>query len=171
MEKKQTHIVYGFITGIIMVIVSLVLYLTGIMFKGNYISMLSMVPFLIGIILNGMAYSKANEGFVTFGNVFGSCFKLSMIVTIVLVVWNIIALFALPEMKTKIMEMSREAMAKNPKVTDEQIEMSVNMMKKYWNVFAIGGVIFSTLFWGAIFSLIGSAISKKNGERPGVSQF
>lgn len=170
MEKKQTHIVYGFITGIIMVIVSLVLYLTGLMFKSNYMSMLSMVPFLIGIILNGMAYSKANEGFVTFGNVFGSCFKLSMIVAIVLVAWNVIALFALPEMKTKIMEIQREAYAKS-KMSDEQIEMTMNMMKKYWNVFAIGGVILSMLFWGAIFSLIGGAIAKKNGERPPMSEF
>ena len=170
MEKKQTHIAYGFITGIIMVIVSLILYLTGLMFKSNYMSMLSMVPFLIGIILNAMAYSKANEGFVTFGNVFGSCFKLSMIVAIVLVAWNIIALFALPEMKTKIMEIQREAYAKS-KMSDDQIEMTMNMMKKYWNVFAIGGVILSMLFWGALFSLIGGAIAQKKGERTPMSEF
>jgi len=171
MEKKQTHIAYGFITGIIMVVISLVMYLTGLMFKSNSMSYISLVPFLIGIILNAMAYSKANEGFVTFGNVFGSGFKMSMIIGIVLVVWNIIALFALPEMKTKILEMTRESMAKNPKVTDEQIEMSLNMMKKGWNVFAIAGAAFIALFWGAIFSLIGGAIAKKKGERPPMSQF
>ena len=171
MEKKQTHIAYGFIAGIIMVAVSLILYLTGLMFQNNYYSMLSMVPFLIVAILNAMAFSKANDGFVTFGNVFGSCFKMSMIVAIVLIAWNIIALFALPEMKIKIMEMSREAMAKKQNVTDEQIEMSMDFMKKYWNIVAIGGVILSTLFWGAIFSLIGGAVAKKKGEQPGMGSF
>jgi len=166
MEKKQTHIAYGLVTGLIMVIISLVLYLTGLMFKGNYISTISMLPFLIAAILNAIAYSKANGGFVTFGNVFGSSFKMSMIVALVLVAWNIVALFAFPEMKEKIWEMSRETLAKNPKITDEQIEMSMNMTKKFWNVIAVGGAIFGTLFYGAIFSLIGAAIAKKNGERP-----
>jgi hypothetical protein len=171
MEKKQTHLVYGLIAGVITVIISLVLYLTGLMFKSNYLSMISMIPFLIAVILNAMAYSKANDGFVTFGNVFGSCFKLSMIVALVVVAWNIIAIFALPEMKTRIMEMTRETMAKNPKLTDEQIEMSMNITKKYWNTFAIAGAIFGMLFWGAIFSLIGGAVAKKKGEQPGMGGF
>ena len=166
MEKKQTHIAYGFITGIIMVVISLIMYLTGTMFKNDSMKYISMIPFLVGVILNALAYSKANDGFVTFGNVFGSCFKLSMIVGIVLVAWNIIAIFALPEMKAKIIDMSRDAMVKNPKLTDEQIEMSMNMMKNYWNVFAVAGAIFIALFYGAIFSLIGGAVAKKKGERP-----
>jgi hypothetical protein len=166
MEKKQTHVMYGFIAGISMVILSLILYLTGIMFKSDYASWISLIPFLIAAILNAMAYSKANDGFVTFGNVFGSCFKMSMIVAIVLVAWNIVAMFALPEMKTKILELAHDKMAKNPKMTDEQIEMAMNMTTKYWNIFAIAGAIFSGLFYGAIFSLIGGAVAKKKGERP-----
>lgn len=166
MEKKNTHIMYGFITGILVVIASLILYVTGLMFKGSYISIISMVPFLVGIILNAMAYSKANDGFVTFGNVFGSCFKMSMIVAIVVVAWNVIALFALPEMKTKIIEMSREAMLKDRKATDEQIDMVLNGMSKYWGYMAVGGAIFSTLLYGAFFSLIGGAVAQKKGENP-----
>jgi len=166
MEKKNIHIMYGFVTGIIVVITSLILYITGLMFKGSYISMISMVPFLAGIIMNAMAYSKANDGFVTFGNVFGSCFKMSMIVAIVVVVWNVIALFALPEMKTKVIEMSREAMLKDHKASDEQIDMVINGMSKYWGYMAVGGAIFSTLLYGAFFSVIGGAVAKKKGENP-----
>lgn len=166
MEKKQTHIVYGFVTGIIMVVVGLVLYVTGLAFKSQAMSYVSQIPFLVGIIVNAMAYSKANDGFVTFGNVFGSCFKMSMIVALVMMVWSFISMFVFPEMKDKALTMMQEQMAKNPKVTDEQVEMSVNMMKKNWNVFMIAGAVFGTLFYGAIFSLIGGAVAKKNGERP-----
>ncbi len=166
MEKKQTHIVYGFVTGIIMVVVGLVLYVTGLAFKSQAMSYVSQVPFLVGVIMNAMAYSKANDGFVTFGNVFGSCFKMSMIVALVMMVWSFISMFVFPEMKDKALTMMQEQMAKNPKVTDEQVEMSVNMMKKNWNVFMIAGAVFGTLFYGAIFSLIGGAVAKKNGERP-----
>ena len=171
MEKKQTHIVYGFITGIIMVIIGLTLYLTGLAFKSNSMQYVSQIPFLIGIVLNAIAFSKANDGFVTFGNVFGSCFKMAMIVAIVMVGWSIICIFLLPEMKTKAMEMARENMVKNSKVTDEQIDMSLNIMSKYWNVIMLAGAVFGTLLYGAIFSLIGGAIAKKNGERPPMSEF
>jgi hypothetical protein len=165
MEKKNTHIVYGFITGIVMVIVGLVVYLAGAAFKpgAQYIAY---IPFLAGIILNAIAYSKANYTLVSFGSVFGSCFKASMIVTIVILVWSVVSMTIFPDMKEKAMTMAREQMAKNPKVTDEQIEMSMNIMKKYWSAFLIAGAIFGTLFFGAIFSLIGGAVAKKNGERP-----
>jgi hypothetical protein len=106
MENKNTHIMYGFITGIVMVVVGLIIYLAGWAFKPgmNYVAY---VPFLIGIILNAIAFSKANDGFITFGNAFGSCFKASMIVAIVLVAWTIISIFIFPEMKDKAMEAGR----------------------------------------------------------------
>ncbi len=165
MEKKNTHIVYGFITGIAMVIVGLIVYLAGAAFKPG-MQYISYIPFLIGILLNAVAFSKANDGYVTFGNVFGSCFKASMIVTIVILAWSVVSMMIFPEMKEKAMTMAHDEMMKKQNVTDEQIDMSMNIMKKYWNVFLIAGAIFGTLFFGAIFSLIGGGIAKKNGERP-----
>ena len=165
MENKNTHIMYGFITGIVMVIIGLIIYLAGWAFKPgmNYISY---IPFLIGIILNGMAFSKANDGFITFGNAFLSCFKAAMIVTIVIVAWSIASMYLFPEMKDKAMEIARESMAKRPGATDEQIEMGMNVMKKFFNVFLIAGALFGTLIVGVIFSLIGGAVAEKKGPRP-----
>ncbi len=165
MEKKNTHIMYGFITGIAMVIVGLIVYLLGAAFKPG-MQYISYIPFLIGIILNGIAFSKANDGYVTFGNVFGSCFKATMIVTIVIITWSVASMYIFPEMKDKAMEMARAEMAKNPKMTDEIMDTSMNMMKKYWNVFLIAGAIFGTLFFGAVFSLIGGGIAQKKGTQP-----
>ena len=155
----------GFITGFAMVIVGLIIYLLGAAFKPG-MQYISYIPFLAGIILNGMAFSKANDGYVTFGNVFGSCFKASMIVTIVIIAWSIISMYLFPEMKVKAMEMARQEMVKNQKITDEQLETALDFTKKYWNTFLIAGAIFGTLFFGAIFSLVGAAIPEKKGENP-----
>ncbi len=165
MKKKDTHIMYGFIVGIVMVIINMILYVLGLAFKPG-MQYIAYIPFLIGIILNAMAFSKANDGYVTFGNIFGSCFKASMIITIVILAWSILSMYIFPEMKDKAMSVAREKMAENPKMTDEQMDMGMNMMKKYWNVFLIGGVIVGTMFFGAIFSLIGGAVAEKKGENP-----
>lgn len=164
MEKKQTHISYGFITGIIMVVVSLILYVTGTSYKPGmqWTSWLAYIPFLVGLILNANAYSKANNADITFGNAFGSCFKASMIVAIVIVAYSVATIFIFPEMKDRIMEMQRAEMAKNPKMTDEILDQSMNMMKKGWNYFLVGGAILGTLLMGALFSLIAAAVVKKN---------
>lgn len=170
MEKKNTHIAYGLITGVISVVVSLIIYMTGIAFKPG-MQYVAEIPLLAGIIMNAIAFSKANDGFVTFGNVFGSGFKMAMIVSLVMIVWSIISIFVFPEMKVKAMEVARTEMAKNPKVTDDQIEMSINLMKKYWNAFMIAGIVFSTLLYGAIFALIGGLVAKKKGAMPMADNF
>jgi len=124
MEKKQIHIPYGFIIGIIMVVIYLTLYVTGIIYKPGmqWISWLAYVPFLIGIILNANAYSKANNADITFGNAFGSCFKASMIVAIVIVAYSITTIYIFPDMKDKMLEMQRAQLAKSPQMTDELCE-------------------------------------------------
>jgi len=164
MEKKNTHIIYGFVTGIIMVITGLIIYKTGMAFKPG-IQYIAYIPFLVGIILNGIAFSKAKDGYVTFGNVFGSCFRAAMIVTLVMVAWSILSMVIFPEMKEKALAMAREEMLKK-NYTDEQIDLALSMTKKYWNAFLIAGSVFGYLFWGAIFSLIGGAIPKKKGPQP-----
>jgi len=168
MEKKNLHMSYGFITGIIMVICQVIFYMSGIAFKPGMqaVGYLVFIPFLIGVIMECVAYSKANDGFVTFGNVFGSGFKTTAIITLVMLAWAIISMFVFPDMKTKAIEMARDKMVQDQKATDEQVEMGINMMQKYWTIFLIGGTIIGDLFWGLLFSLIGGAVAKKKGPRP-----
>jgi hypothetical protein len=163
--KKQTHVPYGFISGLLMAVISLIIYVTGLTFKTG-MSWLPHIPVLVGLILNANAYSKANEGYVTFGNVFGSCFKASMIVALVMIGYSVITIFVFPEMKEKMIEMQREQMAQNPKMTDEMMDTATDITQKYWNVMLMAGVIFGTLVAGAIYSLIAAAVAKKKGERP-----
>ena len=165
METKNTHIMYGFISGIAMVLTTLIIHLTGATFvKG--MGYVAYIPFLIGILLNATAFSKANDGYVTFKKVFGSCFKATMIVAICMVAWSLISMIVFPNMKEMAIEAARKEMAKNPQMTDDAMDMALNITRKYWNIILVASAIFGTMFYGAIFSLIGGGIATKNGERP-----
>jgi hypothetical protein len=157
--------IYGLAAGVGMSILGLVIHLMGL---GTTRSMqyVSLIPFAVAIVLNGINFSKENEGFVTFGNVFGNCFKASMIAGIILIIYSILSMFLFPEMKVNAIDIARKEMAKNPSMTDEQIETALTITRKYWNVIMVSTMIFSSLFYGAIFSLIAGAIAKKNGPRP-----
>jgi len=164
MEKKNTHIIYGFVTALVMTILSTIFYLTDIAFK-PYAQYLTYIPFLTGVILNAVAFSKANNGFVTFGSVFSSCFKSCAIITLVLLVWSFISLLVFPEMTNKAMEVARQAIEQK-NMSSDQIDQAMEITHKYFKLFMVAGVVFGTMFWGALFSLIGAAIAKKNGAAP-----
>lgn len=168
MERKQTHIPYGFGTGLATVAFAFIMYKTGLYFKPG-ISLAMFIPFLAGIILNAMAYSKANDGYVTYGNVFGSCFRATMIVTLVALAYAVICIYALPQLKEQalvaIQQKMDEAMAQNPQASPEMIDKVMGMYRNWWNTIVIGMTIPMYLASGALFSVIGAAVVKRNGPR------
>ena len=163
MNKKQTHLAYGFITGLVTVVISAVLLVTK-MNTNKYLSFIGFAVFLVGIIMNGIAFSKANNADVTFGQVFGSCFKATAIVALVSVAWAVISIFVFPNMVDENIDKARADMVAQGKMSEEQIEMAMGMTKKFFKPLMIGGAVFGTLLFGVIFSLIGAAVAKKNPQ-------
>jgi len=164
MVKKQTHVPYAIVAALIIIVLGVALYLAGLAFE-DWAQYAELVPYLIIIILNAIAYSKANEGYVTFGNVFGSGFKLSLIVAVIMAAWGVVSLMIFPEMKEKSMEMAEQKLMDRG-YSEEQIEANLEMTRKYFGLFVVIALLFMHIFWGAIFSLIGAAVAKKKGERP-----
>lgn len=158
-KKKQTHIAYGFITGLAMIIVSAIIEVSRLG-DNKALQWLGMVIMLIGLILNAQAYSKANDADVTFGQVFGSCFKATAIIALLMIAWGLIAFMVFPGMETRILEKAQEGMM-NGKMSEEQADKAMEMTRKYFKVFAVAGALFGTLIQGAICSLIAAAIAKK----------
>jgi hypothetical protein len=111
-------------------------------------------------------FGKANENNKTFGELFSFGFKASAFATIILLAFQVIFNLLFPETQERIMEISREKMAEDPRITEEQIDMALSFTKKFYLVFLIAGTIFSTLIFGAIGSLIGAAVTKKNPTSP-----
>ena len=166
--KKNTHVMYGLITAIVMIVIGLIIYVAGLSFKPG-MQYVVYIPFLIGIIMNAIAFSKANNADVTFGNIFGSGFKVTAIVTLISIVWSFIFVMIFPEIKDKAMELAREQM-QTKGLTEEQMDQSIKMAQKFFTTFMIAGILFMYLIVGIIFSLIGAGVAKKKPAMPNMQQ-
>jgi len=51
-------------------------------------------------------------------------------------------------------------------MTQDQIDTAMKMVKKYFMLFLVLGVILGTIIFGCIASLIGAAVAKKNKVGP-----
>ena len=164
MERKQTHIPYGFIIGLILVVINAVMVVTKMNLDPSkqFIGFIGYAVFLGGLIMNANAYSKANSQDVTFGQAFGSCFKASAIVAILVTAWALLSMFIFPNMVPDMLEMARQKMEEQGKLSGEQIDMAMEYTRKSFKILLIAGAVFGTLIMGAIFSLIAAAIAKKN---------
>jgi len=163
MEQVKTHMKYGLFTGIAIIFIGLILHITNLSFQ-PWAQWVMYIPFLIGLILNAQAFAKANENRVTYGNVFSSCFKASAIITIIVLAWSLLSLVIFPELREKGMEIAQQRMAEKG-MSEEQIEQGLEMSKKYFIPFMIGGVIFGYMIIGAIFSAVAAAFPKKLGNQ------
>lgn len=160
----QTHKTYGLIIGLVLSVLSFGLYIAGLN-QTSGIQYIGYLIFLAGIVMNAFAFSKANDHYVTFGNVFGSGFKASAIVALILTAASLIMVFVFPEMKDEAIEMARTQMEKDGQLGEDMIETSLDFTRKYFTPFMIAGAIFGTLFQGVLFSLIGAGIAKRKGPR------
>jgi len=167
MDKQITsHILKGAILGGISILFSIIIYVFNL-YTTQWLSWISYAIFIGGIVYGNILFANQNDNNVSFGNIFSHGFKTTAVVIVITVLYTVLALYVLfPDMVDKIIELSRTEMLKNPKLTDEMIEQGIAMTKKLFLPFAIAGAIFGTGFLGAIASLIGAAVAKKNPVDP-----
>jgi NADH:ubiquinone oxidoreductase subunit 6 (subunit J) len=165
-QKISTPVQKGLIISLILIVFGLALYFTN-QYMNKGLSYLQYLILIIGIIWSCNVYAKQMNGNVTFGNVFAHGFKTTAFVAALMAVYTFVAVkFLFPEMVDKIMDATREEMQKNDQLNEEQISQSLEMIRKFFLPFAIGGIIFFFALVGAISSLIGAAIAKKNPKDP-----
>jgi Trk-type K+ transport system membrane component len=82
-------------------------------------------------------------------------------VTILMIAFLVIFMTMFPEFKEKAMEEAKKKMSSKD-VSQEQVEKALEITKKYFMVFLIGGALLGYLLFGAIASLIGAAVTKKD---------
>ena len=156
----------GLLISLIVIILHIAGYFTGLGLSTTWYSWVVNLVLLASIIFACVHFANQKEGFVTFGNVFLHGFKLSAVITIIMLVYTILALTVLfPDMKEKIFEMQQAQMEKSG-LDDDKLEQAMTMMKKYFMIFLVLGVIFGTLIWGSIASLVGAAVAKKKKFNP-----
>ncbi|MFL9484252.1 DUF4199 domain-containing protein [Chitinophagaceae bacterium LWZ2-11] len=163
MEKKVTsNVTKGLIIALILIVLNLVLYFVG-QSQNKPLGILISAIFVGGIIWSCISYAKDLEGNVTFGNTFAHGFKVAATVTALYLVYTFLALkFITPGIIDLAIEEAKKGMEEKKNLTTEQVDSALEMMRKYFVPFAIGGALLAYLVLGLISAAIGAAVAKKN---------
>ena len=172
MEEKpksstSNALIYGLITGVVMTVYSLILYL----FNLHLNKYLGYISFLI--LIAGMAYgtiqfrNKVMNGFISYGKAYSSGFMIALFAGILGAIYSFIFYkFIAPDVVREILDMARQnIMARGPEMTDEQIEQAMNMTSKFMTppLMSIFFLLYCLII-GAIGGLITSAFIKKEDK-------
>jgi hypothetical protein len=107
------------------------------------------------------------NGQVTYGNVFAHGFKITAGIAALMSIYTIISVkFIYPEIIEMTVDAARAEMEKKGKVPTDQMDMALGFLRKFFLPSAIAGSLFGTALIGAIASLIGAGLAKKNPISP-----
>jgi len=154
----------GFVIGLILIILALVVYFANIKVNGPA-QWIGYLVFIGGIIWSVNSYGKQINYNSTFGNYFAHGFKVSAVVTVLMIIYVIIFSFLFPDFKETAMEEARKSMQAKDNLTPDQISQGLEITRKFFLVFLIGGTLVGYLIFGAIASLIGAGITKKEPKQ------
>lgn len=168
METKEISPVqnamrWGLYTGLVLVALAIIFYMTNIGPNTGW----QYVTYLIVIsgIFWGTKVHRDTEldGYMSYGRGLGSGVLIALFSAIILSVYTFISLqFIDPSQMAKALEVAEQDMV-NKGLSDQQIEMSMEMARKFSNPpFISLMIIISYTFFGFIFSLLTSALLKKN---------
>jgi NADH:ubiquinone oxidoreductase subunit 6 (subunit J) len=165
-KKPINHIVAGLLIAGILIVFSIIMSLVSGTSSNPGSGWLSYLVIIAGLSLFIYLYGKAMNNTVGFGDLFAYGFKSTAVIVVVFVIFMIILSFAFPEFKEKAMDAARQEMERQGRLNDSDIEKGIELVNKYFWVFAIGGTVLAFVIVGAIGSLIGAAITPKKPKNP-----
>lgn len=151
----------GVVIGLLVVITALAMYFLNVPQKSP-LQYVGYIVFIGGIIWAISSYGKQIDYNATFGNYFSHGFKVAAMVTVIMVIFMAVFLYVFPDFKENAIDMARAEMAKGGKLSAEQQSQALEMTRKFFTAFAIGGTLLGYMFFGTLAALIGAAITKKN---------
>lgn len=123
--------------------------------------------FLAGIIWSTNIFGKQMDNNVTFGNLFAHGFKVTAVFICITFVFTVLTVYVLfPDTIDQIIQYQTEQAIKSGKMTNEQLQQALPMMKKFTPIGIFAGSVFINAIIGCIGALIGAAITKKNPQTP-----
>lgn len=162
MEQKITSApAKGITISLVLIVISLVTYFANLDVSGP-IRWLGLGIFIVAVILSIMSYGKQIDYNSTFGNYFSHGFRVSAIVTVIMIVFTVIFILMFPELKDRGIEEARKQMREKNNLTPEQMDQALDWTKRFFMTIAIAGALISYMLVGVIAALVGAGITKKN---------
>ncbi|WP_346881488.1 DUF4199 domain-containing protein [uncultured Algibacter sp.] len=155
---------YGLILGIILIVITAILYFTGMQLKGIQWPMyIYYLIFPVVIVYAISQYKKHNGNLLSLSDAIKTGLIIAVISAITFTVYNLIFNYFIdPEFNDKMMEVTREKLLENPKMTEEMVDKSIEMGKKFSNPFLTSTIwIALSAIFGLIYALIAGLAMKK----------
>ncbi len=161
MEQKITSTTTkGIVISLVLIVFTLVTYFANIKANGP-LQWVGYAFFIGGIIWSVNYFGKQSKYNCTFGNYFAHGFKVSAVVTVIMIIYLVLFIFLFPDFKENAISEARKSMLEKNNLTSDQIDQAIQMTRKFFMVFLIGGTLVAYLFFAAIAALIGAAVTKK----------
>ncbi len=160
-STKSLGIKYGIILGLFSIGYNLILQVTGLITE-QWLGWLSFIFMIVILVFAYKEFKVGNNGFMRLGQGIGLGMLIIFISTVLASIFNYIYLkFIDDSMISMILENTREEMAKNPDMSDTQIDQAMAMTEKFMNPEMLLGMgIISAVFVGFLISLVMSLIMK-----------
>ncbi len=161
----QNGLKYGLYTGVASVLFSLLLFSLDVS-RESYLQWVSWVILIIGIVLATINYrDKINGGHITFGNAFMTGLYVVIVNSILVMIYSYMYFTWIDPGFTQAMLENVEQKLLDRGMSDEMIEQQLAMTEKFMKPgFMIFWGLFMSVIFGAIISLITSAILKKEDD-------
>ena len=160
-RTPKTHLQYGVIAGLVLIVLFVLYYIMGWSFKTGIVRWIPSIVFMFIIILAQFNHAKAVQGNITFGNLFAKGFKTAAVGTCIYTLFIVLFLLLAPSYKESMMEASRQGMAERG-LSADQIKAAMPMVRKFFMVSVIAGAVIGELVVGLIASLVGAAVAPRN---------
>ena len=150
----------GLITGLLMIVLSLVFYYSGQPFDSPT-QYLIYIIYAAGIIWTVYEYSKSEGNTNKFGTFFLQAFKCFIVITLLMVVFTFVFNKLHPEFKEEMVKAYNKDMTKKGNTTPAEMLKNIERAKDYYLTMLISGAIFGYLLIGAVISIAASLLFMK----------
>ena len=167
MPTKKIALNYGLMLGFISILFHVVLFALGKHLDQDWkMSVLSIAITTVVIVLGIKKFKESNNGLLSLGQGLKTGIAIAMISAVVYIIYTMVFMFVIsPESMEHGLEIARQKLMENPNMTDEIIEQSLAMQKKFQSpTFLIPIMLIVSLFIGFVISLIASLVMKKTDE-------
>ncbi|MEZ4802463.1 MAG: DUF4199 domain-containing protein [Gelidibacter sp.] len=156
---------YGLILGLIMIVISVTTYVTGLALEGaQWPQYLYYLIFPIVVIYAVSQFKKKNANMLSVSDGLKVGVLVGLISAIVFLIYNLIFNYIIdPEFMGQVMDVARDKMLEqNPDMSQEMIDKSMGFMEMFFNPFVLSAfwLAMSAIF-GLIYGLIGGLVMKK----------
>ncbi len=163
---KKIALNYGVLLALLSIVLQVISYVLDVHIDRPWWLTVLQLIISVGVIVYGIkAFKISNENYLTLGQALKTGLAISLVAGVIAVVFNYIFMnYIDPDFVQKTLDFSREQMlVKNPEMTQEQIDMAMNMSAKFMSPMIMSAfAIIATLFFGFIISLFAGLVMKKN---------